>query len=379
MSHKADVRFFLAKKQWSQRKDLILGYYLKPYITKIAQLNRPILLVDGFAGPGKYGDGTIGSPLIIHQIARSYWKDNEVDITCLFVEKNKELFEQLISNTRDLSRVERLNQSFSDTANYIASKAESHVVFLYLDPFTVSGLEWPILEKLFSYIHRGKSIEVLLNLNIFSFLRRALAAMKISTSEVDEQQSDSDDPSESISVSDLDLIAGGEWWQPIANSDRTFEQKHDDLLLEFTRRMQNHFDEVCFYKVKEKDSHKIPKYVLVFGSRHPHALLLMNEAMIRAREQQATQENTSDALFEMRSHDLVPDINELPNIALNAIDGTLNREQVRLRVIRNHFCRYSEKQINRAIQQLHDDRRIYGLQKSSRLNDDTVLCRTEPT
>lgn len=49
--------FFGKKKDWSRYKDFILSYYLEPYIPKVNKLNRPILVVDCFAGRGEFGDG----------------------------------------------------------------------------------------------------------------------------------------------------------------------------------------------------------------------------------------------------------------------------------------------------------------------------------
>ena len=56
--------FFLRKRSWSRYKDLILDYYLKPYLYKVASLRRPIALVDCFAGPGSFEDGEPGTQQI---------------------------------------------------------------------------------------------------------------------------------------------------------------------------------------------------------------------------------------------------------------------------------------------------------------------------
>ena len=61
MGHKADKSFFDEKRHWSKRKDKILECYLTPYLSKIATQGHPVLIVDAFAGPGKFGDGEPGS------------------------------------------------------------------------------------------------------------------------------------------------------------------------------------------------------------------------------------------------------------------------------------------------------------------------------
>jgi three-Cys-motif partner protein len=60
-----ESEFFRAKRHWSKIKDEILANYLVPYLKKVAKLGQRIVLVDGFAGPGLFEDGTKGSPLII--------------------------------------------------------------------------------------------------------------------------------------------------------------------------------------------------------------------------------------------------------------------------------------------------------------------------
>jgi three-Cys-motif partner protein len=68
--------FFSGKKPWSLIKDEILKKYLPPYLKKVNTLNRGIIIVDGFAGPGIFDDGTIGSPMIIYDIVKSIGEGN---------------------------------------------------------------------------------------------------------------------------------------------------------------------------------------------------------------------------------------------------------------------------------------------------------------
>src|ERR1700683_3193361 len=77
--------FFEAKRPWSKYKDFILGYYLDPYIPKVATLKKPILIVDCFAGCGRFGDGEPGSPLIIAPIIKK-WRDKGISVSGEFIE-----------------------------------------------------------------------------------------------------------------------------------------------------------------------------------------------------------------------------------------------------------------------------------------------------
>ena len=96
MTHKANKSFFNKKRHWSKRKDKILECYLPPYLSKIATQRSPVLIVDAFAGPGKFGDGEPGSPLIICQsIRKSLSKGLSVPVSALCIEAEKELFSEL--------------------------------------------------------------------------------------------------------------------------------------------------------------------------------------------------------------------------------------------------------------------------------------------
>src|SRR6187551_3735911 len=87
--------FFRAKRPWSRYKDSILNHYLDPYIPKVATLRKPILIVDCFAGCGRFGDGEPGSPLIIAPLIKK-WRDNKgIQITGEFIEAVPSNFERL--------------------------------------------------------------------------------------------------------------------------------------------------------------------------------------------------------------------------------------------------------------------------------------------
>lgn len=85
--------FFIEKKEWSKTKDSLLGSYLKPYFTKILNTGKPVIYVDSFAGAGKYGDSTNGSPLIALNVVSSVLEITRTQgasrlIELVFVEKN---------------------------------------------------------------------------------------------------------------------------------------------------------------------------------------------------------------------------------------------------------------------------------------------------
>ena len=44
--------FFEGKRPWSKIKDEVLEKYMTPYLAKVNTRGQPILLIDGYAGPG---------------------------------------------------------------------------------------------------------------------------------------------------------------------------------------------------------------------------------------------------------------------------------------------------------------------------------------
>ena len=97
------VDFFQQKNPWSKYKDLILDYYLTPYLTKVARIGKPVAIIDCFAGPGNFEkDQEPGSPLIIAKHL-SHQHSKGVQVTGMFIEPVPALFAQLENN---LSRCE---------------------------------------------------------------------------------------------------------------------------------------------------------------------------------------------------------------------------------------------------------------------------------
>ena len=76
--------FFRKKRAWSMVKDKIVSDYIACYLKTVQHRGCPILIVDAFAGPGQFGDGLKGSPLLICEaITRA---SKHVGVGCLFAD-----------------------------------------------------------------------------------------------------------------------------------------------------------------------------------------------------------------------------------------------------------------------------------------------------
>ncbi|HUV62293.1 MAG TPA: three-Cys-motif partner protein TcmP [Sedimentisphaerales bacterium] len=376
MGHKADKSFFNEKRHWSKRKDRILECYLPPYLSKIATQGHPILIVDAFAGPGKFGDGELGSPLIICQsIQESLSKGLSVPVAALCIEADKEAFSELNESIEQFPFAEARHGKFGDCIQEIQEKAKDHSVFLYVDPWTVEGLEWDHMDHIFQHLSISKmSIEILMNFNARSFARRGLAALKLAIPELDLKIEDSEEVDAPLaappSLEGLNTVVGGDWWQNILERASSFPEKVQDMTDGVCERLRKRFKEVCKHAIKALPHHVVPKYYLIFASRHPDALILMNDEMVKSQQTLAElAKPRSPTLFEMRSTDLVPDIEKLPSIILRHASQPKERGIIILDVIRECFCQFSVKQIRGCIHGMLKERKLKSETGKIRIND----------
>ena len=172
---KKPSQFFEEKKTWSMMKDKILKGYLFPYITKVKGLNRTIVIVDGFAGRGLYGDGTEGSPMIICKIIEERFANIGAAAIGVFIEQDIECFSELKKNLKsfeDRKMAVVVNGSFNKLATRLIKVGSDSPMFFFIDPFGIKGLEFDHLDKIFSRV-RMRSTEVLVNFNYRVLVREA--------------------------------------------------------------------------------------------------------------------------------------------------------------------------------------------------------------
>lgn len=141
-----DDDFFEGKRPWSIIKDRVLEDYMSPYLAKVRKLNKPILLVDGYAGPGIFDDHKPGSPMIMCQAAE---KNSPGNYRALFINKREKYHKKLESVLQKTGRMGAATPILGDTTKILPmlpSLLRNHTVFLYLDPFGPTGCSFSLLE-----------------------------------------------------------------------------------------------------------------------------------------------------------------------------------------------------------------------------------------
>lgn len=372
------AEFFQRKKPWSQYKDMILSYYLTPYLPKVCTLGKPVVVVDSFAGPGRFEDGTEGSPLLIAR-AVSQIAEKGRAVSALLVEEKKGLFDRLKANITPYETCCRLERgSFEDSAREIARLARNHTVFVYLDPYGIKPLHFQTLAAIYENIKQGSSVEVLLNLNTPSLVRNGLAVLKCAQPgevEYDMGVAQHEDVDRTMTAQDLDSIAGGGYWRSIISGGGSFADMEQALLREYMNVMSRYFGQLCSYGVKEKYEHATPKYRLVFGSRHSDAFVLMNDAVCNARDRFLGRQRVEGFLFDMRGNDESHDPNRLRDALLKELVAPTPRSDLIIRSMRRVFGEYRETEFKRMISALVKTQQIFSASGKSRINDQEMLSR----
>jgi three-Cys-motif partner protein len=278
--------FFSKKKGWSVLKDEIIGCYLTPYINKILYTNRPLVIIDCFAGKGKFDDGNDGSPIIIGKHIKSVIDDvnrkNKV-IYGIFIEKK--YTEDLQRNLDGYRYCEVLKGKFDDYINKILNIDMDTNIFVYVDPYGIKNLNFKNFQRI-----KNKnffSLELLMNLNSFGFLREGCRLLRYEDIQFAEQN-DFDDEyeiDETNSIENMNMIADGDYWQEILldkiNEKIDMLQAEEKFINSYIQQLKKLFKYVVNIPIKLKTKN-IPKYRLIFGTNHEDGLILMSDEMNKA-------------------------------------------------------------------------------------------------
>lgn len=376
--------FFKQKRVWSKYKDFILDYYLTPYIAKVKNLRRPILIIDCCAGPGRFEDGTEGSPLIIAKhIIENYQK--RIEIKGLFLEKKNTYYKSLQNTMQSYGNcVEVMHTDFTNYLDKISQMAQRNTVFLYVDPYGIKELPFEELSKIYEQIKKHEaSVEVLMNFNSAGFVRCGLIALKMESNHSDPELTDAffEEPLSSIqgmTPQQMDIIAGGSYWKDVIADDKlSFAAKEEKITALYMDKLLEYYSNVCSFPIREKYYH-IPKYRLIYGTRHPDGILLMNNTMYEARERFLKREFADGKLFDTRPEDEQKDMVAFTKKLYEIVETNepISRKNVTLKAMRDFFCRYNSSDYSNAIKSLlngFEGLKLFSKSGRTRINEDELL------
>lgn len=266
--------FFESKRAAAVLKHAILDGYVVPFASKTGSASRAkrVVIMDGYAGAGRYEDGEPGSPALIVEAAR---KLPDRTIECYFVEKDQPTFERL----REVLTVEGAGiewKARKGTAekhlDEVLTRADGVPLFLFLDPYGL-GLAFDKITEIFGRRPGGQftpATEVFFRVDAGA-IRRIRGV----------HHSEQEFPARDGQLKSLDRVAGGTWWR--TEVDPTLD--NEQYLKWFFGR---YLDRLCaslgcsgwYIDVKQKPEHQ-PAYYLVFLTRHRDGIEVFGEALSR--------------------------------------------------------------------------------------------------
>lgn len=313
--------FFVEKKAWSLVKDELLGCYFMPYVSKILHTYKPLVYVDCFAGKGKFDDGNPGSPLIALGVIDKCQESTRMESTQIeatFIDLN--YADDLRNNLKDYPWVNIVLGKYEDNIENVLKGKERCNVFLYIDPYGIKALNCSIFDKLSK--KSFNSIELLINMNSFGFIREACHALGTSFSDktifddlVEYDPSKMDKSSES--VEELNAIAGGDYWQDIINQykARTIDGYEAEAKFSerYCQRLRQSYKYVLNMPLRIKKGPR-PKYRLVHATNHRDGCLLMVDNICNRWEAlQEIQSGGQLSLFEENYDNQIVDDTDISN------------------------------------------------------------------
>jgi len=145
---------FETQREQSAVKTEIVTKYFNAWVNVLKQNNERLAYIDLFSGPGLYQDGTKSTPIIILEkmVSDIYMKDH---IVTLFNEKDPELYNKLVKNTKNVDGIEGLKYSPNITNNIIDyntpewfAKRSLIPSFSFIDPAGYAGLSLELMKAL---------------------------------------------------------------------------------------------------------------------------------------------------------------------------------------------------------------------------------------
>jgi three-Cys-motif partner protein len=361
--------FFKGKRPWSKIKDRVLQNYLPPYLSKVSKLGRRIILIDAFAGPGKFEDGQPGSPLIISQMAEKYVAGQYLVFFVNHEHAHHDSLVKLLAPFIKKEQVIPILGTAEDLLANVGSLLTDQTLFLYLDPFALTGWQFSTIEP---FLGRDKrySTEIVINLSVPTMhrlaARKAVAAGRHSQSRV-------------RSFHDrLTKVLGGDYWQEILwDYAQGPDEKAERVLAKYRAKLQGAgatYTGSC--PVREKDD-SVLKYFITFCSRHPDALVLMNDAMCKAYNEQVHAATCATTVFQNTNWKEGRDLKRLREVVVKAVGEAPGRRRadIWLEITRSHFMCFLASEFKSVVDQLCKDgvMEFIDVKKTGRLNDDALL------
>jgi len=287
---KDNSTFFKKKNTWSEIKDRLLGCYLPQYFQKVLLTYKPIFYVDCFAGKGKFDDGKDGSPRIALKIrddciGRTSVQGARIDACFIDLNYADDLNNNIADYRNTNGNITVISGRYEDEIERLLATKRGVNVFLYIDPYGIKALDYGLFSKFADY--GFNSIEMLINMNSFGFMRAACRAMKVDYV-IDESLDDLveyeptqvDDSPQSVKL--LNSIAGGDYWKAIVQDYNAGKidgyQAEKRFSTEYKQQLRRKYTYVLDMPIRMKPKQR-PKYRMIHVCNHEDGCILMADNM----------------------------------------------------------------------------------------------------
>jgi three-Cys-motif partner protein len=341
----ANKKFFDHLHAHSEVKLRILRKFITPWAAKLGfkvrrRQETNIWYVDGFAGPGRYADGSEGSPLIgAIRAQEALRKPRGHILGCINVEVNAARFAGLERNThgfRDAGvPIRNLRGAFSDLVpDILAIVGPSAPLLAFIDPFGISPLDFQALKPM---LRRRGEIDLILTFQTSALHRLVVDHPHLVTRAI-----------------------GSEAWL------HGWAAERENAVLEVLSanlKGEARFVTVVRYPIREEKESAV-KYHLLMASRHYDAFQLLNNAV--CDEERAldirSYVRTTQATFlpavdeEAEEQKLVAAIVDYGNSRRRT-----NRKEIREHLVLNSWGSWVTREIDKAVSVLIRSGRVKRL------------------
>lgn len=274
--------FFARPQAAAVFKHAVLRNYAPIFVGKVGSTapDGRVVILDGYAGPGRYGDGSPGSPVVLATIAGGMpWRKAEV----ICVEKDPKSCDQLRAELEHFAgRSHVLEGTFEERIDDCLSIVGGGAPLLaFLDPFG-RGAPMGKLKLLLdrdpavSAYRSGPPTEILMNLSLSGLRRNAGHLGSTSTEETYGRARES-------LLTKMDDWLGGDWWREIWEQTHPTEpiKAHMAIVEGYLGRLAGGR---AWYYSGAADSWKgSPAYLLALFTNSDHGTWAFNDALSRSR------------------------------------------------------------------------------------------------
>lgn len=237
-------------------KHEILRRYLEAWFPILGSYHHRIVYIDGFAGPGRYKGGELGSPIIALNVAMNHRRTLGGELVFWFIDEREDRIQHLKRELKGMTipphfKVRATAAKFHETVGPMLQSIRDAPTFAFIDPFGFSGIPFSLIERLL----KRPRCELFITFMVDAFNRFL------------------EHPKDSVVQHIVDAFGTDEAVR-IAEAPGN---RIEGLRTLYQSRLQQVVDFVRYFEMRDQNDRT--QYYLFFASKHELGHLKMKEAM----------------------------------------------------------------------------------------------------